>query len=69
MPKIMKADLAYLLANKIITVFPQQNDVFKAKILELFHILMILGDNPEGLVILGQPTFVNIIDVHFSFLE
>ena len=65
----MKADLAYLLANKIITVFPQQNDVFKAKILELFHILMILGDNPEGLVILGQPTFVNIIDVHFSFLE
>lgn len=69
MPKIMKADLAYLLANKFPVIFSQQNDVFKAKILELFHILMIIGDNPEGLVYLGQPTFVNIIDVNFSFLE
>ena len=61
LPRIMKADLAYLLATKIIAIFSEHNDVFKVKILELFHILVIVGDNPEGLVLVGQPIFNNII--------
>ena len=61
MPAIMKGDLAYLLATRVIGIFHQQSEVFKVKILELFHILMILAHNPEVFIDIGQPVFTNIV--------